>query len=101
MDMHKLFQVIRYANMANGIRIEKNRALATIAEVTHHVETVHEAREVTTHVINKEVSREDFHYVVRISKRYGPKFANRVYARYMQQRAMQAQQALEEEAVDD
>ncbi len=94
--MYKVFKAIRFANTVNNIRNEKNKALATFAEVSRHVETAHEAREVANHVVAKEVSREDFHYVLRIGKRYGPGVANRVYARYMRQRALETE-ALEEE----
>ena len=97
MDMYKVFKAIRFANTVNNIRNQKNKALATFAEVSRHIETAHEASEVTTHIIAKEVSREDFHYVVRIGKRYGPGVANRVYARYMRQRALEAEGLLEEE----
>lgn len=96
MDMMKIVKAIRFANTVNHMRGEKNKALSTFSQVTHQLETVHEAGEVTRHVINDEVTREDLHYVLRIGKRHGPGVANRVYARYMKQRALEAQQALEE-----
>ena len=96
MDMMKIIKAIRFANTVNNIRNQKNKALATFSTVTHNLETAHEAGEVARHVVNKEVSREDLHYVIRIGKRHGPNIANRVYARYMRQRALEAQEALED-----
>ncbi len=96
MDMMKIVKAIRLANTVNQMRGQKNKGLSTFSEVTHQLETVHEAGEVTRHIINKEVGREDLHYVLHIGKRHGPGVANRVYARYMRQRALEAQ-ALEEE----
>ena len=98
MDMMKVVKAIRFANTVNHVRGEKNRALATFSKVSHHLETVHEAGEVTRHVINEEVTGEDLRYILRIGKRHGPGVANRVYARYMKQRALEAQEALEEDS---
>jgi len=95
MDMMRIIKAIRFANTVNSMAGEKNKALSTFSEVTHQLETVHEAGEVSRHVMNKEVSSDDLHYVIRIGKRHGPGVANRVYARYMRQRALEAQ-ALEE-----
>ena len=89
MDMRRIVKIIRIANTVNNIRNQKNKAVSTFAEVSHHIETAHEARQVTTHIINDEVSREDLYYVLRIGKRYGPGIANRVYLRYMNQRALE------------
>lgn len=91
MDMHRVVKLIRFANTVNTIRNEKNKALSAFSEVSRHIESAHEAREVTSHIINKEVSSEDLHYVLRIGKRYGPGFANRVYLRYMERRAVEEQ----------
>jgi hypothetical protein len=97
MDMMRLIKAIRFANTVNHMRGEKNKGLETFSRVSHQLETMHEASEVTRHVVNKEVSSEDLHYIIRIGKRHGPGVANRVYARYMKQRALEAQEALEEE----
>lgn len=99
MDMLRVIKAIRFANKVNHFRKERNKALAVVSDVTYHVESAHETREVCSNIINKEVSREDLHYVVKMSKRYGPGVANRVYARYMQQRALE--QNLEEEMIDE
>jgi hypothetical protein len=96
MDMYKVFRALRFVNTVNHIRNEKNKAVATFSEVSHHIETAHEAREVITRIVEKEVGREDLQYVIRAGKRYGPGVANRIYARYMRQRAIE--QSLEEEA---
>lgn len=95
MDMMNIIKAIRFANTVNQMNGQKNKALSTFSEVTRQLETVHEAAEVSRHVMNKEVSSEDLHYVLRIGKRHGPGVANRVYARYMRQRALEVQ-ALEE-----
>ncbi len=95
MDMMKIIKAIRFANTVHQMNGQKNKALSTFSEVTRRLETVHEASEVSRHVMNKEVSSEDLHYVLRIGKRHGPGVANRVYARYMRQRALEAQ-ALDE-----
>lgn len=99
MDMMKIIKAIRFANTVNHIRGEKNKGLEALVRVSRQIETTHEAGEVTRHLINQEVTRDDLHYVLRIGKRHGPGVANRVYARYMRQRAIEAQQALED--VDD
>jgi len=97
MDMMRLIKAIRFANSVSHLRGEKSKGLSTFSKVTHHLEAAHEAGELTRHVLNKEVGSEDLQYVVRIGKRYGPNVANRVYARYMRRRALEAQEALEEE----
>jgi len=97
MDMMKIVKAIRFANTVNKIRNQRNKALATFSAVTHNVESAHEAGEVARHIVNKEVSRDDLHYVIRIGRRHGPSIANRVYARYMRQRALEAQEDQEEE----
>lgn len=98
MDMLKVIKAIRLANKVNHIRGEKNKALSAFSQVSHQLETMHEASEVTRHVLNQEVTGEDLHYVIRIGKRHGPGVANRVYARYMRQRASEAQQTEEDDA---
>lgn len=96
--MLRVIKAIRFANKVNHFRKERNKALSMVSDVTYHVESVHETREVCQNIANKEVKREDLHYVVRMGKRYGPGVANRVYARYMQQRAMEQEL---EEAIDE
>lgn len=96
MDMLKVIKVIRLANNVNHLRGEKNKALSTFSQISHQIETIHEASEVTRHIVNQEVTGDDLHYVIRIGKRHGPGVANRVYARYMRQRA-EALQAEEDE----
>lgn len=91
MDMMKVIKAIRFANTVNSIRNEKNKALSTFSQVTHNLETVHEGSEVARHVLNDEVTGDDLHYVIRIGKRHGPGLANRVYARYMRQRMLEAE----------
>ena len=100
MDMFKVIKAIRFANKVNNLRQEKNKALAMLSDVTYHVETTHETREVCERIVNKEVGREDLRYVVKMGKRYGPGVANRVYARYMRQRALEMQE-LEEDSPDE
>jgi hypothetical protein len=99
MDMMRVIKAIRFANTVSNMRGEKDKALNIFSKVTQKLEEAHETSDVARHIINKEVCREDLHYVMRTGRRYGPGLANRVYARYMEQRALEA--AVLEEEIDE